>query len=76
MTYPTLRHFGILLVIVGTVLLAFSIRPRSQYESGPAADAAKRAAKKGMIQPTETTIDRRLFWSGLSLVAVGSLLQW
>ncbi len=72
----TLRQFGILLVIAGTAFLAFSVRTKKQHESGPYLEVAKRAAKMGMIQTTETTIDRRLFWPGLLLVAIGSLLQW
>jgi uncharacterized protein YpmB len=72
----TLQHLGIVLTIVGTILLAFSLRIKRQY-SGDLAKVVDRAKRENdLLEMTETYIVRWAFWLGLSCVAVGSALQW
>jgi hypothetical protein len=73
----TRSQMGLLLTVVGTVALAFSLRTKSQY-TGEIAKVVKKAMRNNsrLFAPTETYIIRPLFWGGLFLVAVGALLQW
>ncbi len=73
----TTHQVGILLTVLGTVLLAFSLRVRRQYEGEMARfiDKSKKEDSK-MMEITETAINRYLFWSGLLCISVGSLMQW
>ena len=71
------QQFGIILTIIGTIFLAFSVKMKRQYIE----DMAKRVddiKKKNpnLIEPTETYIVQWLFWLGLFFIAVGSMLQW
>jgi hypothetical protein len=74
--YFTNHHIGIILTVIGTGFLAFSVRITRQYqgEMSKIADKLKRGAS--FIEFTETTINRSLFWIGLGFVALGSALQW
>jgi hypothetical protein len=63
----TRQRWGIVLVILGTILLACAVKVRS---------AERRVHQIGGIVPTEATIRPWLQWVGLALVAVGSGLQW
>ena len=67
----TRQHLGIVLVVVGTVLLAFAVNVRSTQPPH-----RYPVHIIGSIVPTEATIRPWLQWSGLGLVAVGSALQW
>ena len=69
------QHAGLVLTVAGTVLLAFSVGVSRQYK-GKMARIADDLKDPTMIEPTETRISRPLFWGGLVLVAVGTLLQW
>lgn len=71
------QHIGIIATIVGTVLLAFSIGTKRQYQGQLARvlDQFKQT-NPGFLEPTETHIVRWMFWAGLVLVALGSGLQW
>jgi hypothetical protein len=73
----TRQHFGILLVIIGTVCIAFSVRIKRQTnrEMTTVVDRLKKE-NPNIFEPTETTIVRVLLWIGLLCVAVGSFLQW
>ncbi|MBW2307968.1 MAG: hypothetical protein JRG73_13665 [Deltaproteobacteria bacterium] len=64
-------------VIAGTVALAFSVRIQSQHK-GEAAKIVEKAKKEkpGLFAPKETYIVRPLFWGGLALIAIGTILQW
>jgi hypothetical protein len=75
MTFPTRQQVGILLVCAGTIFLAFAIKADKQYESGPHAEVAKRVAKDGFMQISDTTINLFRLRLGVALVGVGSLLQ-
>lgn len=68
---------GIILVIIGTVFLAFSVKTKRQYvgEYGKAIEKLKKE-NTGLIEPTEAYIVRKYFWIGLFCIALGSLLQW
>jgi hypothetical protein len=75
----TREQIGIILVIIGTLLLAFSVRVKSQYKNDirGAIDSVKRKnPNHSLIEPTETYIVRPMFWFGLFFVAVGSAFQW
>jgi hypothetical protein len=78
-----LKHWGIILTVLGTILLAFSIRIKSSV----AKDASfirksieerqkKEHKEMDLIWPSETWINRTFFWSGLFCIAIGALLQW
>lgn len=73
----TRQQIGLLLTVAGTIALAFSVRTKGQYE-GEIAKVVKKAKKEnqGIFVPTETYSIRGLFWGGLTLVAVGVILQW
>ncbi|MFX0206138.1 MAG: hypothetical protein ACFFDT_09135 [Candidatus Hodarchaeota archaeon] len=73
----TRQQIGLLVTVIGTILLAFSVRTRSQY-GREMADIIQKAENKNqsLIVPTETCIVIPLFRGGLMLVVFGSLLQW
>jgi hypothetical protein len=72
--FITRQHLGIILTIIGTVFLGFSVGVTRQYKGEMAKKVAR--LKKESIELTETSINRSLFWIGLGLVALGSALQW
>ena len=76
--YLELRHLGILFTILGTVLLAFSVKTVHQYSGDRYMEEIVERFEKdsSFIVPTKTWIDRKLFWGGLLFVALGSGLQW
>ncbi|PYN97062.1 MAG: hypothetical protein DMD91_19375 [Candidatus Rokuibacteriota bacterium] len=71
----TRQHFGIVLVIIGTVVKIRSSRERidpsaarvTQFTSSGASSRRRRRS---------TTIRPWLQWGGLGLLALGSALQW
>jgi len=75
--YMTYSHAGIILVFIGTVLLAFSLKVKRSYES-ETADVVDKLKKQfpHILEPTEVYIRPGYFRSGLIFVAIGSLLQW
>ena len=74
--YMTFSHIGIISVLIGTFLLAFSVKVKRMYK-GDMANVVDRLKKlHHIVEPTETYIRPGLFWFGLFLVAVGSILQW
>jgi len=77
MDWITREHLGIVAVILGTVFLSFSVKVKRQYirELSQTVDEIK-SKSPDIIELTETYISRKLFWLGLFLVAIGSLLQW
>ncbi len=71
------QHLGIIITVIGTILLAFSVRIERAYIGKIAKDVDKmKKANPNLLEPTETTIIRPLFWIGLILIAFGSILQW
>ena len=73
-----LRRWGIILTVLGAVLWAFYVRTIKGYDEKDKVlkDWHKKARESGYVWPSETYIDKWLFWSGLFCVALGSLLQW
>ena len=73
----TTNHIGLLTVIVGTALLAYSVKVKRQY-SGNMSHIVDNLKEQdpALLEPTETSIDITRFRSGLALVAIGSLMQW
>lgn len=71
------QHLGLLLVLAGTIAVAFSVSVRRLYD-GEAATAVDRAKREdpGLLEPTEVRILPFWFRGGLALVAVGTALQW
>ncbi len=72
-----LRHVGIAILLIGTLVLAFSVKQKRLYDddiSHVVNNLNKQNPK--LREPTETTINLPMFCFGLVLVAIGSLLQW
>jgi len=65
----TLPHVGIIVTVLGTVLMAFSLKIIKQYSFEVRTD-------KDKISPTQTEINKWLFWTGLFCIAMGSFFQW
>ena len=71
------RHIGLILVVIGTFWLAFSLTIRRQYadEREKVIDEFKKK-EMNLLEPTEATVNRFRFWIGLVFIAVGTLMQW
>lgn len=77
-------HFGIIIVIIGTILLAFAVKIKNRYTLATNnrkdkkywGSIVKRAQDVKCFEPTVVYIDKKLFYAGLSCVAIGSLFQW
>ncbi len=80
----TFQHGGILLVILGTICLAFAVKIENKYTLSARGkkdktywrNIIKRAEDGTYCEPTIVFIDKILFRTGLACVALGSLLQW
>ena len=80
----TFQHGGILLVIVGTICLAFAVKIENKYTMSARDKKGKKYWKKlvkraedgSYHEPTIVFIDKMLFRTGLACIAIGSLLQW
>lgn len=74
----TWRHrLGLVLVLIGTFLLAYSVRTKRQYSDEPARALDRiKQQEPSLIEPTETQIILLLFRLGLFLVLLGTALQW
>lgn len=80
----TLGHGGILLVILGTICLAFAVKIENKYTLSSRSkedknywkNIVKRAEDGTYYEPTIVHIDKMLFRVGLACVAIGSLMQW
>ena len=70
--FLSLSRIGIILTVIGTVLLAYSVKITE-----PDGFVWMSNTKDGKdVTPTFTSIVLWRFYIGLALVAVGSLLQW
>jgi|RhiMethySRZTD1v2_1073278.scaffolds.fasta_scaffold207328_2 hypothetical protein len=77
----TRQRVGLILVIFGTVIVAYSIKSKDRWEGDEhTRDVLKRnpgrSELKDVFEPTETRINQGLLRMGLTIVAVGTLLQW
>jgi len=77
----TRQHFGIVLVIIGTILLAFAVKVRSSRgQIDPSAAKVTQFTSSGTAssrrRQRSATIRPWLQWGGLGLLALGSALQW
>jgi hypothetical protein len=72
----TRRRVGIILVVLGTLLLARSTKVKRQYEGEMAKVVDEKKDEKGLVELTEAYIVQSWFWSGLFLIAIGSFVQW
>jgi hypothetical protein len=79
-----MRHGGILIVILGTICLAFAVKIQNKYTLSARSEKekkywkniVKRAEDGSHYEPTIVYIDKLLFHIGLACVAIGSLMQW
>jgi len=71
------RHMGLILVVIGTFWLAFSLIVKRQY-ADERARAIDELIKKEMnlLEPTEATVNKFRFWIKLIFIAIGTLMQW
>ena len=80
----TFQHVGILIVILGTICLAFAVKIENKYTLSARSkkdkkkwkNIVKRAEDDSYFEPTIVFIDKMLFRIGLACVALGSLFQW
>jgi hypothetical protein len=76
----TRQHFGIVLVIIGTALLALAVNVRtSRGQIDPSAARVTQFTSSGAVsrrRRRSATIRPWLQWGGLGLLALGSALQW
>jgi len=76
----TRQHFGIVLVILGTGLLAFAVKVRSSREridsSAARVTQFTSSGASSRRRRRSATIRPWLQWGGLGLLALGSALQW
>ena len=73
----TSQHIGIIITIIGTAYLAFSVKTETQYTGDKSMeDCVERARKDGKFVPTYTFIEKKMFYIGLTCVGIGSLMQW
>ena len=80
----TFQHGGILLIIFGTIFLAFAVKIENKYTLSARGkkdkkywrNIVKSAEDATYFEPTIVFIDKMLFRTGLACVALGSLLQW
>lgn len=71
------QQAGLVTVVIGTLVMGLSVKVKRQYD-GDLSDTVDNLKEKlpGLIEFTETRISTTFFWSGLTLVAIGSMLQW
>jgi len=71
------RRLGLILVVAGTIILAFSVQTKRQYVGGMAKviDRMKKD-DPSFLELTETKIHLWRLRLGLLLVVVGTALQW
>ena len=71
------RQIGIILVVIGTVVLGFALTIKRQYTDALAHTVDEiKARDSSLHEPTEAHHSVAMVWTGLFLVAAGSLLQW
>jgi hypothetical protein len=72
------QQIGLGLVLVGTVMVAYSVRIKDQYGDGPMGDAVKRAQERdpNIFAPADIKMNVAIFRVGLGLIIVGTLLQF
>jgi hypothetical protein len=68
----TWQHLGIISTIIGTYVIAISVKIKKQRGIG----IQMEFEDESIGSPTNTYIDKKLFSYGLICVGVGSLLQW
>jgi hypothetical protein len=69
LTYP---HIGIIITVIGTICLAFSVRIIEQKGGGGFVEDGE----GNRIKVIGGYIRRELFWIGLFLIAMGTIMQW
>ena len=72
------QQIGLGLVLVGTFMVAYSVRIKDQYGDGPMRDAVKQAQERdpNIFAPTDIKMNVTAFRVGLGLIIVGTLLQF
>ena len=80
----TLAHCGLIIALIGTIALAFSasfenkhtLSARSKEEKEKAKDIVKRSQDGSYWEPSVVLVNRLLFYGGLTLISIGTLMQW
>lgn len=62
MNYIDFHHLDLLLIFLGTIAVAFSVRPKGQYNKRLMRDIKKMPLGKSLVFPMEVTIIGILFW--------------
>lgn len=67
------RQWGLILVVLGTLLMGISVR----YKPGMGRDIQREIGRRNdLIVPTEVIFSPLWFWFGLACVGLGTLFQW
>ena len=68
----TWQHMGIIITVIGTICLAFSVRIIEQKGGGGYVEDEE----GNKIKVIGGYIRRKLFWFGLLFIAIGTIMQW
>jgi hypothetical protein len=80
----TVAHGGLIIVIVGTVAVAFAVKfenkwtlsARTKDDRKEAEDIVKRAQDGTYLEPTVVLVNKWWFYGGLTAISLGTLMQW
>lgn len=72
----TRQHLGLIIVILGTIALAFSVKTEEQHESDRKEAEKRNPHMEKLWSPVRVTVRRYLFYGGLLAIAIGTLMQW
>ena len=75
MTGKDIQHLGLVLVLIGTLALAFAFKTEEEPNRGKK-ELEKLNPFLRFWYPTRVTIRRKLFWGGIVFVFFGTLFQW
>jgi len=70
-----LENIGIIVVIVGTMLMALAVDADSLLRE-PMKRLVRELKSEGLMVPAKTMVRKWPYWGGLFLIGVGTALKW
>jgi hypothetical protein len=71
-----MKILGAILIIIGSVLLAYSVKTRHKFTGDKRMeDAVKRSEKDGFFLPNTTYTKKSWFYGGIVCITVGTIIQ-